>query len=141
MELLQLVKIKKTKYKKYGLKPVLNETQIQGVALPSISALAIQKFNIGANGITFGREEHFMNFGIDKPKPGSKSQQNRSTWQHYINAAEAVRQKNFQRQILRADMLELKSANLEEPCSEEFNSGIEDKDGIFCALFNEIFSG
>jgi len=134
MELLQFVKIKKTKYKKYGMKSVLKETQSQSDALLSISALAIQKFQIGANGITCGREEHFMRFSIDKPKPGSKSQQIRQTWQHYIKAAEAVRQKNFQRQILRADMLELKTANLEAPSSEEFDSGIEDENAIFLCV-------
>lgn len=42
------------------------ETQSESVARPSISALAIQKFNIGANGITCVREEHLKNFGLDK---------------------------------------------------------------------------
>ena len=43
------------------------ETQSESVAGPSISALAIQKLNIDANGIICGREEHFKNFGLDKP--------------------------------------------------------------------------
>jgi hypothetical protein len=58
-----------------------------------------------------------------------------------MNAAEAVKQKNFQRQILREDMLGIKTVNFEAPSSEEFDSGIEDEDSIFCVLFNEIFSG
>ena len=118
------------------------ETQSESAASPSISVLAIQKFNTGANGIMCGREEHLMNFGIDKPRPGCKSQQNEPTWQDYINTAETVRQKNFQRQVLREGMLEIKTVNLEAPSSEEFDSDIENEDGgFFCALFNEIFSG
>jgi hypothetical protein len=37
-------------------------------------------------------------------------------------------------------MLELKTVNLEEPNTEEFDSGSEDAEGIF-VLFNDIFGG
>jgi hypothetical protein len=55
-----------------------------------------------------------------------------------MNAAEALRQKNFQRQILREDMLEIKTVNLEAPSSEEFYTGIEDKDGIFLCYLTKF---
>ena len=69
MELLQFVKIRgqNTHKKKIWDELRFKGTQSESVANPSISAVSIQKFNIGPSEITCGRKEHFKNIGLEKP--------------------------------------------------------------------------
>jgi hypothetical protein len=51
-----------------------------------------------------GGEEHFKNFGLDRP-----NQQNRPSWQHCVNTAEAVRKKEFSEAGLERRYIETKN--------------------------------